>query len=129
MATRWSTSGLSTRGAIEERDRRARFAAIYVIVAFVTIIMTYISIRIFRDIHPVVFGGTAESAQGASEGLQEFEAGLESMKMGITLTMNTVSFTIMYIAWMLNRIRLQNLMDSVDSLKMRVASRLQGGRA
>ena len=97
--------------------------------AFVTIIMTYISIRIFRDIHPVVFGGTAESAQGASEGLQEFEAGLESMKMGITLTMNTVSFTIMYIAWMLNRIRLQYLMDSVDSLKMRVASRLQGGKA
>ncbi|MCA9898773.1 MAG: cytochrome c biogenesis protein CcsA [Ardenticatenaceae bacterium] len=117
------------RGAIEERERRGRFAAIYVIVAFVTIIMTYISIRIFRDIHPVVFGGTAESAQGASEGLQEFEAGLESMKMGITLTMNTVSFTIMYIAWMLNRIRLQYLMDSVDSLKMRVASRLQGGKA
>ncbi len=117
------------RGAIEEEERRARFAAVYVIVAFVTIIMTYISIRIFRDIHPVVFGGTLESAQGASEGLQDFAPGLESMKMGITLTANTISFTIIYAAWMVNRIRLQHLMDSVDSLKMRVATRLQGGDA
>ncbi len=117
------------RGALEDEEKRGRFAAVYVIVAFVTIIMTYVSIRIFRDIHPVVFGGTTEAATGASEGLQEFDQGLESMKMGITLTMNTISFTIMYIAWMFNRIRLQNLMDSVDALKMRVATRLQGGSA
>ncbi|WP_420628707.1 cytochrome c biogenesis protein [Candidatus Leptofilum sp.] len=117
------------RGAIEEREKRARFGAVYVIVAFVTIIMAYISIRIFRDIHPVVFGGTIEAAQGASEGLQEFEPGLESMRMGITLTVNTISFSIMYIAWMFNRIRLQFLMDNVDSLKMRVAAHLQGGNA
>ncbi|WP_420641349.1 cytochrome c biogenesis protein [Candidatus Leptofilum sp.] len=115
------------RGAIEEQDRRARFGAIYVIVAFVTIIMTYISIRIFRDIHPVVFGGTTEAAQGASEGLQDIAPGLESMRMGITLTSTSISFLIMYLAWMFNRIRLQHLMDNVDSLKMRVAARLQGG--
>ncbi len=119
------------RGAIEEEEKRARFAAVYVIIAFVTIIMTYISIRIFRDIHPVVFGGTIETVQTASEaeGLQDFAPGLESMKMGITLTANTISFTILYIAWMLNRLRLQYLTDNVDSLKMRVASRLQGGKA
>jgi heme exporter protein C len=117
------------RGAIEDEEKRGRFAAVYVIVAFVTIIMTYISIRIFRDIHPVVFGGTTEAAAGASKGLQEFEQGLESMRMGITLTMNTVSFTIMYIAWMFNRIRLQYLMDNVNSLKMRVAMHLQGESA
>ena len=115
------------RGAIEEEEKRARFAAVYVIVAFVTIIMTYISIRVFRDIHPVVFGGTLESAQGAAEGLQEFAPGLESMRMGITLGVNTISFTIIYAAWMFNRIRLQYLTDSVNTLKMRVATRLQGG--
>ncbi len=117
------------RGSIEEKEKRARFAAVYVIVSFVTIIMAYISIRIFRDIHPVVFGGTLESAQGASEGLQEFAPGLESMKMGITLTVNTISFTILYIAWMVNRIRLQYLLDNAASLKMRLVSRLQGGKA
>jgi len=117
------------RGAIEDEERRGRFAAIYVIVSFVTIIMSYLSIRIMRDIHPTVFGGTMESAQGASEGLQEFAPGLESMRMGITLTVNVVSFSILYIAWLLNRYRLQLLMDEVHSLKVKVVTRLQGGAA
>jgi heme exporter protein C len=101
------------RGAIEDEDKRGRFAAVYVIISFVTIISAYISIRILRDIHPVVFGGAIESAQGSEQGLQEFAPGLESMKMGITLTANVI--------------RLQYLVDEVQTLKMQVASRLQGG--
>lgn len=116
------------RGAIEDEEKRARFSAVYVIVAFVTIIMAYVSVRILRDIHPVVFGGTMDTAQGASEGLQEFAPGLESMRMGITLTVNTITFTLIYVAWLLNRIRLQKLTDHVNTLKMRVALRLQGER-
>jgi heme exporter protein C len=115
------------RGAIEEEEKRGRFAAVYVIISFVTIILAYASIRIWRDIHPVVFGGTLESAQGASEGLQDIAPGLASMKMGITLTVNVASFTLIYLAWLVNRIRLQYLKDEVATLKMRVAVRLQGG--
>jgi heme exporter protein C len=115
------------RGAIEDEEKRGRFAAVYVIVSFVTIILAYASIRIWRDIHPVVFGGTLESAQGASEGLQDIAPGLASMRMGITLTVNVVSFTLIYLAWLVNRIRLQYLKDEVATLKMRVATRLQGG--
>jgi heme exporter protein C len=117
------------RGAIEDEEKRGRFAAVYVIVSFVTIILAYLSIRIWRDIHPVVFGGTLESAQGASEGLQDIAPGLASMKMGITLTVNVLSFTLIYLAWLVNRIRLQYLKDEVAALKMRVATRLQGGAA
>lgn len=117
------------RGAIEDEEKRGRFAAVYVIVAFVTIIMAYLSVRILRDIHPVVFGGTLESAEGAAEGLQDFAPGLESMRMGITLTVNVVAFSLIYLAWLANRIRLQYLMDEARELKMRVANRLQGERA
>lgn len=117
------------RGAIEEEEKRGRFAAVYVIVAFVSIILAYVSIRIWRDIHPVVFGGTLESAEGASEGLQDIAPGLDSMRMGITLTVNTISFTLIYLAWLANRIRLQYLKNEVSLLKMRVAARLQGGDA
>lgn len=116
------------RGAIEDEERRGRFAAVYVIVAFVTIIMAYLSIRILRDIHPVVVGGTLESAQGASEGLQEF-SGLDSAKMGITLMISTTAFSVLYVAWMLNRIRLQQLADAVKDLKVQVTAHLQGERA
>jgi len=111
------------RGAIEDDHRRARYAAIYAIVSFVTIILTYVSIRIFRDIHPVVFGGTTEAAAGASEGLQDFN-GLDSARMGITLLISVIGFTLLGSAWILMRIRLQNLIDYADSLKTRVATRL-----
>jgi heme exporter protein C len=116
------------RGAIEDEGRRARFAAVYVIIAFVTIITSYLSIRFLRDIHPVVIGGTMESAQGASEGLQEF-SGFDSAKMGITLTINTIAFSLLYVAWMANRIRLQRLADAVQDLKARVTAHLQGESA
>ncbi len=116
------------RGAIEDEEKRARFAAVYVIVAFVTIISTYISIRILRDIHPVVFGGTLESAQGAEQGLQEFAPGLESTRMIVTLNASVVAFSLLYVAWLANRIRLQRLMDETNALKMRLAARLQGGK-
>lgn len=113
------------RGAIDDAEKRGRFSAVYVIISFVTIILTYISIRILRDIHPVVFGGTLESAQGGAEGLQEF-SGLDSLRMVVTLNVSVVAFTLIFAAWMANRIRLQRLMDEAQSLKMRVAARLQG---
>ncbi len=113
------------RGAIEDPHKRARYAAVYAIISFVTIILTYLSIRIFRDIHPVVIGGTTEAAAGAAEGLQEF-SGLDSAKMGITLLINVIAFSILGTAWILVRIRLQNLIDYADHLKTRVATRLSG---
>jgi heme exporter protein C len=111
------------RGAIEDPHRRARYAAVYAIAAFATIILTYLSIRIFRDIHPVVIGGTTEAAAGAAEGLQEF-SGLDSARMGITLLINVIAFTLLGAAWILVRARLQNLVDYADHLKTRVATRL-----
>jgi heme exporter protein C len=114
------------RGAIDDDERRGRFAAVYVILAFVTIIMAYLSTRFLRDIHPVVFGGMLESAEGASEGLQEF-AGLDSLKMVLTLNIAVVAFTILGLAWFFTRIRLQLLMNEANVLKLRVAT-LLGGR-
>ena len=113
------------RGAIDDEERRGRFAAVYVIVSFVTVILTFASIRILRDIHPVVFGGTMESAQGAEQGLQEF-SGLDSLKMVVTLNVTVIAYTLIFAAWLANRIHLQRLMDQTQMLKTRVASRLQG---
>jgi heme exporter protein C len=115
------------RGAIEDPHKRARYAAVYAIISFVTIILTYLSIRIFRDIHPVVVGGTTEAAAGAAEGLQEF-SGLDSARMGITLLINVIAFSLLGTAWILVRIRLQNLIDFADNLKTRVAAQLSGRR-
>ncbi len=116
------------RGAVEDEEKRGRFSAVYVIAAFMTIIAAYLSVRILRDIHPVVVGGTAESAKGAEQGLQEF-AGVDSTRMILTLNMSVVTFSLLFSAWLANRIRLQRLMDEATVLKMRVAARLQGDHA
>lgn len=110
------------RGAIEDEERRARFSAVYVMAAFVTILMTILSIRILRDIHPVVVGGTLESAQGISQGESEFETGFDSAKMGITITVSTIAFSVLYVAWLLNRMKLQTLMDEAHKLKIRLVA-------
>lgn len=113
------------RGAIDDLDKRRRFSAVYVIVAFVTVILSYLSVRFLRDIHPVVFGGTLESAQGAAEGLQEFDgAGVEA-RMRSVLMLNVLAFSLLYSAWMVNRVRLQKIMDQAETLKVRVLQRLQ----
>ncbi len=110
------------RGAIEDEEKRGRFAAVYVIVAFLTIILTFLSVRLMRDIHPVIIGGVAESAKGAEQGLQEFDDGLAT-KMVISLNISVINFSVLYAAWLFNRIRLQHLKESVTALKMRISSR------
>ena len=113
------------RGAVEDDERRARFAAVYVIAAYVTVLMTYVSIRLLRDIHPVVFGGATETAAGAEEGLQDIAPGLDSAKMGITLLASTITFTLIYVAWLVNRLHLQELINEAAELKTRVITHLQ----
>jgi heme exporter protein C len=113
------------RGSIEDREKRGRLAAVYVIAAFVTVIMTYASVRLLRDIHPVVFGGTLEAAQGAEQGLQEINPGLDSARMGMTLTVAVTTFSLLYATWLANRYRLQQLADEAAALKARVIMRLQ----
>lgn len=114
------------RGAVEDDEKRRRFAAVYAIAAFITVLMTYLSIRFLRSIHPVVFGGTAEAAAGRAEGESQFASGLDSAKMGITIMVSTITFSLVYVAWLLNRIRLQRLLDEAETLKMKVMARLQG---
>jgi heme exporter protein C len=108
------------RGAVEDEDRRGRFSAVYVIASFVTVIITYLSIRLLRDIHPVLIGEASEAAQG----LQDF-SGLDSAKMGITLMISVLTFSLLYLAWLANRLRLQRMVDEATDLKVRVMSRLQ----
>lgn len=110
------------RGAIDDEERRGRFSAVYVIAGFITVLITYLSIRFLRDIHPVLIGQASEEAQG----LQEFAGGLESAQMGITVTVATITFSLLYLAWLFNRLRLQRMLDEANELKMRVMAHLQG---
>ncbi|MEM8862577.1 MAG: cytochrome c biogenesis protein CcsA [Chloroflexota bacterium] len=107
------------RSVIDNEETKRRFSAVYVIAGFVTVITTYSSIRILRDIHPVMFGSSLESAQGMEQGLQEF-AGLDSLRMVVTLNVAIVSFSLLYVAWMANRIKFEKMRLKLNEVRMQI---------
>ncbi|HFC11653.1 MAG TPA: hypothetical protein ENJ56_02320 [Anaerolineae bacterium] len=117
---------LILRGAIEDPQRRARFAAIYVFMAFVTVLITYSSVRFLRDIHPVVVGEvSADVAEAnAAQGAADFRNGLEKTRMLLTLNFSWVVFSVIYITWLANRYRLEKMRREADQLKARVTALL-----
>ena len=52
------------RGGIEDPNRRARFSAVYTLVGSISVPITFMAIRLFRTIHPVIIGSESAQAQG-----------------------------------------------------------------
>ena len=105
---------LILRNAVEDPDRRARFAAVYGIVAFASVLMVFIIPRITPDIHPVVVGPSTSDGEGGFN---------MSAKMGMTLGMNMITFTLLAITLVWYRFRTEKLARNVMALKMEVLSR------
>jgi heme exporter protein C len=101
------------RQGIEDPDRRARFGAVYSILGFISVPLTFLSIRIFRTIHPVVIGSSDPEALGAFD---------MSPPMRIAFFFSLFTFTFIYVTLFWHRLRLQRLTDKVDQLKMKLAS-------
>lgn len=99
---------LLLRNGIENRNTRARFGSIYALFAFISLPLTYYSARWFRSIHPVVFNGANQDAQG------DFSIG---PSMGQTLTIAMLSFCLLFSALMIMRWRQLRLQDRVDALR------------
>lgn len=56
---------LMLRGAVDEPDQRARYSAVFAILAFANVPLVYFSTRLLdRTIHPVVFAGENPNAEG-----------------------------------------------------------------
>ncbi|MEN6481911.1 MAG: cytochrome c biogenesis protein CcsA [Anaerolineaceae bacterium] len=96
---------LMLRAGIDEPERRARFGAVYAIIGFLSVPLTFFSIRIFRTIHPIVIGGSDPTATGAFD---------MTPKMGLTFAVSLIAFSIMFVDFLWHRIRLGNLNEEVD---------------
>jgi heme exporter protein C len=106
---------LMLRNGIENAEQRRRFAAVYGILAFTTVIITLVIIRVRPDtIHPVVVGPSPQNAQGTFE--LQATAGV-----GAALGVNFIPWTILLpITLMWHRIRLENFAQRIESLKARM---------
>ena len=100
---------LMLRQGIDEPERRARFGAVYAIIGFISVPLTFFSIRIFRTIHPVVVGG------GSSEATGSFNM---TPAMGQTFALSLVAFSVLFICLLWHRIRLAQLEERVERLKL-----------
>lgn len=100
-------SYLMLRGAIENPQQKARFAAVYGIVAFVTVPLSWFAIRWWRTIHPEIMGG---------------EGGMDvTPRMLHTLLTSIGAFTLLYFTLLRQRIHLERAADVLIQLKERVS--------
>ncbi len=102
---------LMLRQGIEDPDRRARFGAVYTLVGAVSVPITFVSIRMFRTIHPVVIGNASSKAQGGF--------GMTG-DMKIAFFFALFAFTVIFVDLFWNRIRLGQLQQKVEQLKLKV---------
>jgi len=102
---------LMLRGALEDPARRARFSAVYGIFAFLSVPLTFMSIRWWRTIHPVVISGSNPEAQGG------FALG---PRIRLTMFVAMIAFAIFYAALMAHRVRLEQAREEVEELRERL---------
>jgi heme exporter protein C len=101
---------LMLRSGIEDPDRRARFGAVYAIVGFVSVPLTFFSARLFRTIHPVVIGTNQPGAEG------QFDM---TPPMLQTFLFSLLAFTFVFADLLWHRVRLGRLADRVEQLKLK----------
>lgn len=106
---------LMLRQGIEDPTRRARFGAVYGIIAFASVIMVFFGVRLVEaTIHPVVIGASASTAEG--------DFGLAT-KMVHAMVFSFITFTFVFATLLWHRVRLERLSDRVNLLKARLYTR------
>jgi len=101
------------RQGVEDPGRRARFASVYGIVGFISVPITFFSIRWWRTIHPVIIG------TGSSTAIGGFDI---TPRMLLVLLFSIFTFTVLYFCFLANRVQLQREMDHVEQLKAQWAA-------
>ncbi len=94
------------RAAIESPERRARFSAVYGIVAFVTVPLSWFAIRWWRTIHPDILTG--------GEGMAI------TPRMVHTLLISLAAFTLLYANLLRQRMHLERAADAPARLRARI---------
>jgi heme exporter protein C len=104
---------LMLRAGIEDPDRRARFGAVYAIVGFLSVPLTFFSARLFRTIHPVVIGTNQPGGEGAFE---------MTPPMLQTFLFSLLTFSVIFVDLLWHRVRLGRMAEKVEQLKLKLSA-------
>ncbi len=103
---------LMLRQGFDDPDKRARFGAVYAIIGFISVPLTFFSIRIFRTIHPVVIAGSDPSVTGSFD---------MTPRMLQTFMFSLLTFTLVFADLLWRRAKLGGLAAAVEELKMKLS--------
>ncbi|MBI5934929.1 MAG: cytochrome c biogenesis protein CcsA [Chloroflexi bacterium] len=98
------------RAGVEDPERRARFGAVYALFGGLSAPITFMAIRLFRSIHPVVIGAANQNQEKMNM----------SGDMRVAFFFALFAFTVIFIDLFWNRIRLGQLESKVEQLKLKV---------
>jgi len=99
---------LMLRTSLDEPARRARFAAVYGILAFISVPITFMAIHWWRTIHPVILQSEGFALAG---------------QMLVTLLAALAAFTLLYFALLYHRLWLAQRAEMVAELRERIKRR------
>lgn len=94
---------LLLRRSIDSPGKSARLAAIYAIVGFVSVPLTFFSARLLRTIHPTIFGETGETMAMTSPMYQ-------------TMAVSIAAFTLLFAVLIWHRVRLEMANRTLDEI-------------
>jgi heme exporter protein C len=97
------------RQGIDDPEKRARFGAVYALIGGLSAPITFFAIRFFRTIHPVVIGGGNADAQGGFN---------MTADMRVAFFFALFTFTVIFIDLFWHRVRLGELQNKVEQLKL-----------
>jgi heme exporter protein C len=98
---------LILRSAAGNDLKKARYAAVFGIIAFLDLPLVYASARLMRGISPVVFGG---------------RGGGIAPEMMVALLITLFAFTLLFIFILIERINLEKMKDDIARIKLEEAA-------
>lgn len=94
------------RSMVEDEDRRARYAAVVGIIAFLEVFITWYSTRLIENVlHPVVFSITGMTIEPL---------------MLLFLILATVGMTLLYVSMLVFRTSVESLRDRIERIKLAI---------
>jgi heme exporter protein C len=99
------------RQGIEDPEKRARFGAVYTLLGGISAPITFMVIRLFRTIHPVIIGSANANQEKMSM----------TGDMKVAFFFGLFAFTVIFIDLIWHRIRLGSLEEKVEQLKLKVS--------
>ncbi len=97
---------LMLRGALDDPQRRARFSAVYGIIGFASVPITFFSTKWFNTIHPDLFAGESLSPLTAN--------------MKPAMFVSLAAFTLIYVLMLRARAKVETSADEIAKLKQEI---------